>query len=116
MRQTLLGGNRITSSSFAARLSGIGKYPIPVARRVFSLIDLPKKTIFRLNLIAASTHCLIREMLEEKVVIKNFPFVFRISSSKVCPTIFSDRVKPSRSAPRQSDKRHKTPSRPALVM
>ena len=42
-----------------------------------------RNTIFLLNFIAASTHCLIREILVEKVVIINFPFAFLISSSNV---------------------------------
>src|SRR3989338_1170838 len=82
IKQILFGGKRITSFSLAVNFSGIDKYFISDAKRVFSFIDLPKKTIFRLNLIAASTQCLILEIFEEKVVIRNFPFVFRISSSK----------------------------------
>src|SRR3989344_8396650 len=108
--QTLFGDNFITFTSFVFKLSGMGRYPISAAILVFSFIDLPKKTIFRLNFMAASTHCLIREILEEKVVIINFLFVFRISSSKVWPTIFSDKVRPSRSEPKQSDIKHSNPS------
>lgn len=44
------------------------------------------------------------------------PLVFRISSSKVLPTTFSERVNPSLSAPKQSERRQKTPSLPAAVI
>ena len=63
-----------------------------------------------------SIHCLILEILDEKVVIINFPGVFFISFSKDSPIALSERVNPGVSAPRQSENRHKTPSEDNLLI
>ena len=111
--QTLLSRTESTSSMLICIFSGRFKYPSSVATLAMRTMLRPDRQILRLYRFASSITCWRRWIFEAKVAMIMRPLASLKYSLKVAPTLFSEIVKPGRSALVLSDMRAKTPSLPS---